>query len=97
VKGTIYYKLRFGGDSEVGLIGYCDADYAGDRETRRSTTGFSFLLNGGAITWSSRLQPTVAASTCEAEYMAAAAAVKDALWLRKLLPELGYYTNTITI
>lgn len=52
------------------------------------------ILNGGAISWSSRLQPTVAVSTAEAEYMSAA---KEALWLRKLLHELCGPVNTISI
>jgi hypothetical protein len=71
------------------LVGYCDADYAGDVDSRRSTTGYVFLLAGGAISWSSKLQATVAVSTAEAEYMAAASAVKEGLWLRKLLSDLG--------
>lgn len=71
------------------MIGYCDADYAGDVDSRRSTTGYVFTMMGGAVSWSSKLQPTVAASTTEAEYMSAASAVKEALWLRKLLGDLG--------
>lgn len=86
LRGTEVHGLVFGGGSA--LAGFGDADYAGDVDTRRSTTGYVFVLNGAAISWSSRLQPTVAVSTAEAEYMAAAAAVKEALWLRKLLADL---------
>jgi hypothetical protein len=80
------------------LEGFGDADFAGDLDSRRSTTGFVFLLNGAAISWQSRLQKTVAVSTAEAEYMAAGAAVKEALWLRKLLSEaLGGAPNCVPL
>ena len=84
IAGTLKHGICFG-DGSTTVEGYCDADYASDLQTRRSTTGFVFILGGGAISWGSRLQPTVAASTSEAEYMAAAQAVKEALWLRTLL------------
>lgn len=93
--GTRDYGIMFG--TSEGLEVYCDADYAGDVDTRRSTTGYAFILNGGVISWSSRLQQTVAASTTEAEYMAAASAIKEALWMRRLLTELGQDPGTITI
>ena len=97
--GTADYGITFGGSDSGDLepFGYCDADYAGDIDTRRSTTGYVFTLNGGAISWQSKRQPTVAASTTEAEYMAAAAAVKEGLWVRKLLSDLGINTKTIHI
>jgi hypothetical protein len=88
------FGLKFSGG---GFHGYADADYAGDVDTRRSTTGYVFILNGGAISWSSRLQPTVAVSTAEAEYMAAAFAVKEALWLRKLMADFGFGTQPVKI
>ena len=83
--------------SDTTIYGFCDADYAADVDTRRSTTGYVFMLNGGAITWSSKRQPTVAASTTEAEYMAAGSACKEALWLRKLAKDLGLNAGAITI
>jgi hypothetical protein len=96
IAGTATYGIKFGGTS-LSLEAYCDADYAGDVDTRRSTTGYVFTMSGGAISWSSRLQPTVAASTTEAEYMAAAYAIKEGLWLRTLLNDLAMDMGTITI
>ena len=96
LNGTSNYGITFGGATPRPHA-YCDADYAGDLDTRRSTTGYVFILNGGAISWSSRLQQTVAASTTEAEYMAAAAAIKEALWLRTLLSDLHLNITTVNI
>jgi hypothetical protein len=94
--GTADYGITYGPGS-LELVGYCDADYAGDIDTRRSTSGYVFVLNGGAISWQSKRQQTVAASTTEAEYMAAAAAVKEGLWLRKLLLDLGFDMGAVSI
>ena len=96
IAGTLDTGITFR-QTDSAVEGYCDADYAGDLDTRRSTTGFVFILSGGAITWSSKLQPTVAASTTEAEYMASAQAVKEALWLKKLLWDFGIQTGAIKI
>ena len=71
------------------LVGYCDSDFAGNIDTRKSTTGYVFKLADGAISWCSKLQATVAVSTCEAEYIAAGAATKEALWLRKLADDFN--------
>ena len=77
------------GKTESFFHGYADANYAGCVDTRRSTGGHVFLHNGVAVSWSSKLQSTVALSSTEAEYIAAAAAVKEAMWSRQLLSELG--------
>jgi hypothetical protein len=89
LKGTAHYRLKLGGDAQAKLSGYCDADWAGDLDERKSTTGYAFYLGGGLISWNSKRQPTVALSTAEAEYMAATQAVKEAMWLKQLLSELG--------
>jgi hypothetical protein len=79
------------------LHGYCDADWAGDQDTRRSTTGYIFRLCGAAISWKSRLQKTPALSSTEAEYMSAGAGVQEAISLRALLLELGYSQPSATV
>jgi hypothetical protein len=91
------YGIIYTAKADNYVMGYCDADHGGDTDTRRSTTGFVFNWAGGAISWSSRLQPTVAVSTTEAEYMAASSAVKEALYLRKLCNDLGAATRTVVI
>jgi hypothetical protein len=87
LRGTQSRGITYGGTK--GLRVYCDADHAGCVDTRRSTTGAVTVLHGGAVDWSSTLQSTVAASTCEAEYQAAGVVVRMALWLRKILTDLG--------
>lgn len=80
------------------LIGYSDADYANDVETRRSVTGYVFILNGAAVTWCSQRQQSVALSTTEAEFMAACAATKEAMWLKQLLSDVGEFKqNSVCI
>jgi hypothetical protein len=75
--------------SEAPLHGYCDSDFAADVDSRRSTTAFTFILHGGAVSWGSLTQKTVAASTVEAEFMAISTAAKEALWMQKLMRSLG--------
>jgi len=65
--------------------GFSDADWAGDHETRRFTTGFTFIFGGAAVSWGSRLQKMVALSTKKAEYMALCEARKEAVRLNKLV------------
>jgi len=73
---------------------FSDADWAGDRETRRSGTGYVVMMNNGAVSWRSALQPTVALSTTEAEYMALTEVTKEVEWVRTFLKELQYGTDT---
>jgi hypothetical protein len=66
---------------------FVDADYAGDLTSRKSTSGFVLQWYGASVHWSSKLQSSVAVSTAEAEYIAIASAVKEALWLKNLLSD----------
>jgi hypothetical protein len=93
LRGTVDHRLTYIGKGRTedvpSLIGYSDADWAGELDTRRSTTGYLFQLSGGAVSWQSKRQRTTAQSTVEAEYMAAAAATKESIWLRLLLTGIG--------
>jgi hypothetical protein len=89
--------LVYGGKGRIELTGYVDSDFAGDLDTRKSTTGYVFLLNGSAVSWGSKKQQSVATSTVEAEYIAASQAIKEAVWLGSLLSELGVEVNTVKL
>lgn len=90
---TAMHGLIFGDKGEdhalFELIGFCDADLGGDLDTRRSTTGFVFMLYGCIISYKSILQKCVALSTCEAEYTAAAEAAREAVWLFAMASEIS--------
>jgi hypothetical protein len=79
------------------LKGYCDANHAGDIDTRRSTTGYLFVFGGAPISWASRLQPTVALSSTEAEYMAATEATNEAIYLRQLFTDMNCPPRVATV
>ncbi|KAJ9552558.1 hypothetical protein OSB04_016603, partial [Centaurea solstitialis] len=81
--------LVFGGtEDEISVTGYSDASFQTDRDDFRSQSGYVFTLNGGAISWKSSKQDTIADSTTEAEYIAASDAAKEAVWLRNFLSDL---------
>ena len=95
IKGTVDLGLRFK-PGEFSVQGYTDADYASsDLKTRKSCTGYVFLINGTAVTWQSKLQPSTALSTAEAEYIAACTGTKEALWVKMLLEFFDIPSNTM--
>ena len=79
------------------IRGFVDADWAGDLDQRRSTSGYSFSLFGGAVSWMSKRQSVVALSTIEVEYMAATHASKEAVWLQRLCSSMGLVQQAIRI
>ena len=97
LKTTVGLCLRYEREGSTQVEGFCDSDYAGDLDTMRSTAGYIFLLAGGAISWSSKRQSTVALSSTEAEYMAATHASKEALWLKRFVSELGWEQQTVQV
>lgn len=96
LRGTMHLGLEYGSDVEehkasyggAGLVGYADSDYAGDSETRRSTMGYVYCLNGAAASWSSKRARTIAVSSTKAEYVALSNASKQAVWMKRLINDL---------
>nr|GEY47135.1 retrotransposon protein, putative, Ty1-copia subclass [Tanacetum cinerariifolium] len=76
-------------DAELQVKCYCDAGFESDRDDTKSQSGYVFTLNGGAVVWKSSKQSTTAQHAVEAEYIAAAEAAKEAVWIKKFVDELG--------
>jgi len=75
------------------LVGFCDADFANDIATRKSHTGFAFLLNHGAVDWKSSQQRLVASSSTESEYLALSHCVKQTQYLQHILTFLDQHQS----
>ena len=88
IKYTMNYKLHYG-LKDPKMKTYTDSDWASDSNSRRSMSGFVIMMFGAAISWKSKLQPTVALSTSEAEYMAMTTGAQELLWIDMFLGELG--------
>ncbi|GAA0169316.1 transmembrane signal receptor [Lithospermum erythrorhizon] len=91
LKGSMQLEIMYQKSNIKGeLLAYTDSDYAGDCDDRRSTSGYAFILNSGAVAWGSRKQPIVTLSTTEAEYVAATACACQLLWMRRVLKALKH-------
>jgi hypothetical protein len=92
VAGTLHWGLHYHPAKKNGgapkLLGYSGRDLAGDINERKSTSGLIFFLAGGPVAWQSAKHKVVALSSCEAEYIAAAAAACEAVWMARLLAKL---------
>ncbi|XP_045817459.1 secreted RxLR effector protein 161-like [Trifolium pratense] len=92
--GLKYTRTDPGRDA---LEGYVDADYAGNIDTRKSLSGFVFTLFGTAVTWKANQQSVVALSTTQAEYIALVEGVKEAIWLKGMIGEMGISQGCVKI
>nr|GEX96765.1 retrovirus-related Pol polyprotein from transposon TNT 1-94 [Tanacetum cinerariifolium] len=99
LRGTVNVGLVYGTNhcNHVGVTGFVESDYTKDPDKGRSITGYAFLVQGCVVSWKATLQHVVALSTIKAEYMALTENVKEAIWLRGLLEELGVELNTVAV
>lgn len=93
LKGTVDKQLVYRSAANSDVRGFSDADFSNDIDDRRSCTGYVFVVQGGAVSWSSKRQHTVAVSTTEAEYMALSHASQEAIYLKNFREELGLNSN----
>ncbi|XP_062093754.1 secreted RxLR effector protein 161-like [Humulus lupulus] len=89
VKGTSDFGIKFTRSKEFKLLGFSDSDWGGSIDDMKSTSGYFFTLGSRVFSWSSKKQEIIAQSTTEAEFVAATAAVNQALWLRNFLIDLN--------
>ncbi|KAJ4762199.1 Gag/pol [Rhynchospora pubera] len=89
LSGTIHHGLSINSTSSNIIHAYSDADWAGNVDDRRSTSGFCVYLGKNLVSWCAKKQPTVSRSSTEAEYRSLALTCTEILWLQFLLKELG--------
>jgi hypothetical protein len=97
IAGTVQFGLWFERNKKVNLVGYSDSDWASSLDDRKSTSAYTFTLGSGVISWSSKKQNSIALSSMEAEYIAATGATCQAIWLRRILADLGISFEEATI
>ena len=98
LKGTLNYGLKFSEDKDdIQVIGFADADWAGDINSRCSTSGYVFQIGNCTVSWSSKKQATIAKSSTEAEYVSLSSAAQEAIWLRSLMKDLGNKLKAATL
>lgn len=88
LSGTVDNGLIFSKSDKFSLVGFSYADWASDRDDRRSTSGYRIYLDGNLVSWSSKKQAVVSRSSTEAEYQSVAAATAELTWIQSLLKEL---------
>ncbi|XP_020410453.1 uncharacterized protein LOC109946580 [Prunus persica] len=89
VSGTTNFGVCYSFNSNVDLAGYSDADWAGNIDDRKSTTGNCFYIGNNLVSWFSKKQNCVSLSTAEAEYIAVGSGCTQLLWMKQMLTDYG--------
>ena len=93
LKGSPGQGVWMGKNDSTDIFGYCDADWAGDRVDRKSTTGYCTFIGGNVVTWKTKKQKVVSCSSAEAEYRAMRKLTSELTWLKALLKDFGLEQN----
>ncbi|XP_022851834.1 uncharacterized protein LOC111373527 [Olea europaea var. sylvestris] len=89
VSGTVDLGIFYSRNSNIDLAGYSDADWAGNTDDRKSTTGGCFYMGSNFVAWLSKKQSSISLSTAEAEYIAAGSCCTQLLWMKQMLSDYG--------
>ncbi|XP_039119056.1 secreted RxLR effector protein 161-like [Dioscorea cayenensis subsp. rotundata] len=97
VHGTAEYGIWYSKDSNSHLAGYSDADWAGNIDDRKSTSGGCFYLGNNLVTWYRKKQSSISLSTAEVEYIAAGICCTQLLWMKQMLEDYVLQQGLLTI
>ena len=97
MNGTCDYGLLYSHTSDSILVRYCDADWAGSADDRKSTSGGCFFLGNNLISWFSKKQNCVSLSIAEAEYIAAGSSYSQTMWMKQMLTEYNVTQDVMTL
>jgi len=97
ISGTADYGIWYTKDSNPNLAGYSDADWAGNADDRKSTTGGCFYMGSNLVSWYSKKQNSISLSTAEAEYIAAGSCCTQLLWMKQMLEDYGVEQEVLTV
>ncbi|XP_075515957.1 uncharacterized protein LOC142550785 [Primulina tabacum] len=95
IAGTINLGLWYTKETNTNLVGFSDADWAGNLDDRKSTTGGCFYLGKNLVSWYSKKQNCVSLSTAESEYVAAASCCSQLLWMNQMIKDYGFNSDTL--
>ncbi|CAM8991073.1 unnamed protein product [Rhodiola kirilowii] len=97
VSGTVDFGIWYTKDTNPYLVGYCDADWAGNAEDWKSTSGGCFFLGNNLVSWFSKKQNSISLSTAEAGYIAAGSYCTQLLWMKQMLSEYRVEQKVVTL
>ncbi|XP_073035370.1 secreted RxLR effector protein 161-like [Primulina eburnea] len=97
IAGTLELGLWYTRDTNTNLVGFSDADWAGDLDDRKSTSGGCFYLGNNLVSWYSKKQNRVSLSTAESEYVAAASCSSQLAWMNQMIEDYGFHSDNMIV
>ncbi|XP_062114376.1 secreted RxLR effector protein 161-like [Humulus lupulus] len=97
VNSTLDIGIWFSKDTNSNLVCFSDADWAGNVDDRKSTSGGYFYLGNNLVSWHSNKQNSISLSTADAEYIATSSCCIQQLWMKQMIEDYGFDFKTLTI